>query len=136
MPNDLRVHHVGVIVDEMTDAVAFLSNILGLKVSDVLDVGPGLVAWAEAGDIHIELIQYSDPKLQARLGDAPAKIEHIAFHTDDADATYAELASKGVEFAGPPKAWNDRKSFFTTPESCDGVMYQFRQPIEWTPRED
>jgi methylmalonyl-CoA/ethylmalonyl-CoA epimerase len=133
MGKDRRIHHVGVVVDDIAQAKAFLEGILGIEVGDVIDLGPGKVAWAPCGEVQIELLEYLDPEYKRKkLGAADAKIEHICFHTDDADAEYAELAEKGVEFAGPPKAWNDRKSFFTTAQSCDGVMYQFREPIEDT----
>ena len=130
VPSDLRIHHVGIVVDDLRESIAFMRDVLGLEAEDVLDLGPGQVAWVRCGTVMLELLQYSDPaRRRERLGDAPAVIEHIAFHTDDADATYAELAAKGVTFEGPPRVWKDRKSFFTKPESCDGVMYQFREPI-------
>ncbi|MFC5948995.1 VOC family protein [Pseudonocardia lutea] len=131
MSKDRRIHHVGIVVDDIDQAKGFLQGILDIAVDDVIDLGPGKVAWAPCGEIQIELIEYSDPEYKRkRLGSSEAVIEHICFHTDDADAEYAELAEKGVQFTGPPKAWNDRKAFFTTAASCDGVMYQFREPIE------
>lgn len=130
MPSDLRVHHVGVVVDDLDEAIAFMRDVLNLEPESVTDLGSGQVAWLRCGPVMLELVHYSDPqRRRQRLGDAPAVIEHIAFHTDDADTTYAELAAKGVTFEGPPRSWRDRRSFFTKPESCDGVMYQFRQPI-------
>jgi catechol 2,3-dioxygenase-like lactoylglutathione lyase family enzyme len=133
MAKDRRIHHIGVVVDDIEEARTFLQDVLGIQVDEVIDLGPGKVAWAPCGDVQIELLEYLEPeRKRKRLGSAEAVIEHICFHVDDADTEYAELASKGVEFAGPPKVWNDRKAFFTTPGSCDGVMYQFREPVDPT----
>lgn len=131
MFKDRRIHHIGVVVDNIDDAVTFMRDTLGINVGEVTDLGPGKVAWAPCGDVSIELLEYMDPEYKrTRLGAADAVIEHIAFATDDADTDYAELADKGVEFAGPPNSWHDRRTFFTTAESCDGVMYQFRQQLD------
>lgn len=131
MFKDRKIHHIGVVVDNMEDAVSFLQEKLGIDVGEVTDLGPGKVAWAPCGDVQIELLEYKDPERRnKRLGSAQAVIEHIAFDVADADAEYAELAAKGIEFEGPPNSWNDRRTFFTTPASCDGVMYQFREQLE------
>jgi catechol 2,3-dioxygenase-like lactoylglutathione lyase family enzyme len=131
MAKDRRIHHIGVVVDNIEEAKVFLENVLEIGVGEVIDLGPGKVAWAPCGDVQIELLEYLDPEYKRkRLGSAEALIEHICFHTDDVDAEYKELSEKGVEFAGPPNVWNDRKACFTTPASCDGVMYQFREPVD------
>jgi catechol 2,3-dioxygenase-like lactoylglutathione lyase family enzyme len=131
MSKDRRIHHIGIVVDNIDEARDFLSGKLGISVGEVTDLGPGKVAWAPCGDVQIELLEYMDPEYKRkRLGAAEAVIEHIAFHVDDVDAEFVELRDKGIEFHGLPNAWHDRKTFFTTPESCDGVMYQFRQPID------
>jgi catechol 2,3-dioxygenase-like lactoylglutathione lyase family enzyme len=131
MTKDRRIHHIGVVVDNIDDAVTFLQEKLGIEVGEVTDLGPGKVAWAPCGDIQIELLEYLEPeRRRQRLGSAEAVIEHIAFAVADADAEYAELAEKGIEFSGPVNSWNDRRSFFTTAESCDGVMYQFREQLD------
>jgi catechol 2,3-dioxygenase-like lactoylglutathione lyase family enzyme len=131
MAKDRRIHHIGVVVDNIEEAKAFLENVLEIGVGEVTDLGPGKVAWAPCGDVQIELLEYLDPEYKRkRLGSAEALIEHICFHSDDVDAEYKELSEKGIEFAGPPNVWNDRKACFTKPASCDGVMYQFREPVD------
>jgi catechol 2,3-dioxygenase-like lactoylglutathione lyase family enzyme len=131
MSEDRRIHHIGIVVDNIEEACEFLSVKLGITVGDVEDLGPGKVAWAPCGDVQLELLEYKDPEYKRKhLGAADALIEHIAFHVDDADAEYLKLRDKGIEFRGLPNSWHDRKTFFTTPESCDGVMYQFREPID------
>jgi catechol 2,3-dioxygenase-like lactoylglutathione lyase family enzyme len=131
MSNGLRIHHIGVVVDDISDATAFLTDVLGITVGEIVDLGPGTgrVAMAPCGPVQIELIEYADPeRRRARLGDDVARIEHIAFDVADAEKVRAELAAKGVGFAGPTRVRPDCTTFFTTPETCDGVMYQFRQP--------
>lgn len=133
MPRQLQIHHIGVVVDDLDEAITFYTDILGAEVGEITDLGPkaGRVAFAQCGAVQVELIDYAPgERRRDRLGDQEAVIEHIAFHVDSADDAYAELAAKGVGFAGPPNSWHDRRTFFTTSQTCDGVMYQFREPIE------
>src|SRR5262245_9497220 len=125
----LAVHHIGIVVDDLDEAVRFMTGVLGLEVREWIDVPGGRGAFLPCGAVELELLQYLDPKRQANvLGGVDARIEHIAFHVDDADAAYAALIEHGVRAKAPPKDWKGRKSFFTTPETSDGVTYQFREP--------
>jgi catechol 2,3-dioxygenase-like lactoylglutathione lyase family enzyme len=129
--NGPKVHHIGIVVDDVDEAVDFLTETLGLEVRMRVELAEGRGAFLKCGNIDIEVVQYLEEGRQAAaLQNAPARIEHICFHTDDADSSYAGLTAKGVEVVAPPKDWKGRKSFFTKPETCDGVMYQFRQPTD------
>jgi catechol 2,3-dioxygenase-like lactoylglutathione lyase family enzyme len=130
MSNDKRIHHIGIVVDDLTEAIDFLTGVLGLEVARTLeapDRGGLKAAFLPCGDAQIELIELSDPEARRdRLGSAQARIEHIAVQVDDVQATFASLGSKGVEFTtAEPETLGPNTFFFTTPESSDGVSYQF-----------
>ncbi|GHE80488.1 hypothetical protein GCM10017786_08280 [Amycolatopsis deserti] len=136
---DLRVHHVGIVVDDIDEAARFMRDVLDLRVREIVDLGPGAgrVAMVDCGPVHLELIDYSDPvRRESRLGSDAARIEHIAFDVDDAERTRGKLEAHGVRLDGPVKVRPDCTTFFTTPESCDGVRYQFRQPAPSAPRKE
>jgi methylmalonyl-CoA/ethylmalonyl-CoA epimerase len=63
---------------------------------------------------------------RARLGEHQrARIEHIAIEVDDLDAMLHALEVLGVRPQAPPRLSGSRLTFWTEPDSSDGVMYQF-----------
>lgn len=127
-----RIHHIGIVVDNLGDAVSFLTDTVGLEVTQTLDVperGGLKAAFLPWGNAEIELIELSERDARrTRLGEGAARIEHIAIEVDDLAATAAELAAKGVGFTTEqPLAAAGMTFLFTRPETTDGVMYQFIQ---------
>ena len=128
-----RIHHIGIVVDNLGAAVSFLTDTVGLEVTQTLDIperGGLKAAFLPWGNAEIELIEVSEPETRrTRLGDSPARIEHIAIEVDDLAAAAAALAAKGVEFTTPQPLGTAGMTFlFTRPETTDGVIYQFIQP--------
>ncbi|WP_181779128.1 VOC family protein [Pseudonocardia pini] len=128
-PGRLTVDHIGIVVDDLDEAVAFLRDVLGLTIDEIFDVGPaGRGAMVAAGPVHLELVEYAQPERRREgLRGGTARIEHIAFDVADAERAHAALTARGVEVEGGLRVRSDCTTFFTTPESCDGVMYQFRE---------
>jgi methylmalonyl-CoA/ethylmalonyl-CoA epimerase len=122
-----KIHHIGVVVDDLDAAKEFAISMLGLELVREIDRPERGVraAFFKAGDTEIEYLQvaptYEDGK-QGLHGEQ-ARIDHIAFAVDDPQQTYSELSDKGVVFRAP--AVQGAMSFFTEPESSDGVTYQF-----------
>lgn len=135
MELNARMHHIGLIVDDLDQAVDFLTGTLGLGVNRTLDNSASTgakAAFLNCGPVEIELIELiDDEQRQARLGDGPARVEHIAVEVDDIDAAFEELAAKGVEFTTPaPRQSGAFRTFTTTEATSDGLRYQFLQPHE------
>ena len=127
-----RIHHIGIVVDNLGDAVSFLTDTVGLEVTQTLDIperGGLKAAFLPWGNAQIEMIEVSEPEARrTRLGDSAARIEHIAIEVDDLAATAAALAAKGVGFTSEqPLAAAGMTFYFTRPETSDGVIYQFIQ---------
>jgi methylmalonyl-CoA/ethylmalonyl-CoA epimerase len=125
-----RIDHVGVVVDNLSEAREFLS-LLGMTLDHEFDLGRVGAAFYRCGDAMVELIECRLPDERARrLGESQARIEHIALEVDDLGETVAEFAKLGVEVtAAEPVTQGDIRSHWTKPESSLGVMYQVFERI-------
>ncbi len=115
--------HTGLTVSDLDRSVAFYRDLLGLELIAQWDSDRPylrrIVNYPDAllriallrlpGDggpgHHIELLEYRRPR--GTRGDANTYIPgngHVAFMVADLDATYAELAAKGVRFKSEPVA--------------------------------
>lgn len=121
-----RIDHIGIIVDDLAEAERTYSEVLGLTPGDRVERENLRSVFYDCGGTEVELVELIDPEQRReRLGDAPARIEHVAFEVDDLDAVYDALSTLGVEPKGPPVQAERYRTFFTRPESADGVGYQF-----------
>ena len=122
-----RLDHVGVIVDDLDEAARLL-DALGLVEQERGEHEGLRLAFFSAGNALVEIIEPTDPEIRAqRLGDARARIEHIAFEIGDLDGALSALGAIGVEPNAPPRRLEDRSMFWTDPETSDGIMFQFVQ---------
>ena len=125
----MKLDHIGVVVRDLDQACTFLSQTFGLELDRTAEAPDRQirVAFFNLGPAQIELLEVGDPESRAqRLGDAEARVEHIAVEVDDVDATLAELRAKGVQSQqDEPELRGGRRAFFTRPESSGGVIYQF-----------
>jgi catechol 2,3-dioxygenase-like lactoylglutathione lyase family enzyme len=119
--------HVGVVVDDLDEAARLLEA-LGLVENERAEHDGLRLAFFSAGNAMVEIIEPTDPAVRARrLGDARARIEHIAFEIGDLDGALSALGAIGVEPNAPPRRAPDRSMFWTDPETSDGIMFQFVQ---------
>lgn len=132
-----QLDHVGVLVDDIEEARAFLGETLGLElVREAQPAELGVSAlFYRCGAVMIEAFQISDPQSAIRPLESGqrARIDHLAVEVDDMGAVLASLARSGVcpatvgvpdastaepmPLAGNLNAW-------TEPETSDGVIYQ------------
>ncbi len=119
-----RLEHVGIIVDDLAEAIEFFSA-LGLEPR-----GEGTVEGEWAGRIigledvkaemamlrtadghgEIELVKFHSPPYQGDDQPAPSNapgIRHLAFLVDDLDATVAGLRARGTELVGEVVDYKD-----------------------------
>jgi catechol 2,3-dioxygenase-like lactoylglutathione lyase family enzyme len=111
----IGVHHVGVTVADLDEAIDFYRDVLGLEivsepspVFDAPELGPAVgvpgaalrQVCLAAGSAIVELLEYSSPRspVDAPLPQNALGAQHVAFHVDDIEATKRELAAKGVTF--------------------------------------
>ena len=117
--------HVGIVVDDLADAVAFFVE-LGLELhgeapveGDWVDRVVGLdgvraqIAMLQTPDGHgrLELAKFDSPPTDNGDQRAPANapgIRHVTFAVDDIDATLARLRPWGAELVGELGRYEDR----------------------------
>ena len=120
-----RMDHVGIVVDDLADAVAFFVE-LGLELQgeapvegDWVDRIVGLegvraqIAMLQTPDGHgrLELTKFHTPPIDGGDGRAPANasgIRHVAFAVEDIDAVLARLRARGAELVGDLGRYQDR----------------------------
>jgi catechol 2,3-dioxygenase-like lactoylglutathione lyase family enzyme len=120
-----RMDHVGIVVDDLADAVAFFVE-LGLEPQgeaavegNWVDVVVGLedvqaqIAVLQTPDGHgrLELTKFHTPSTDGGSQRAPANasgIRHVAFAVDDIDAVLARLRARGAELVGGLGRYQDR----------------------------
>ena len=117
-------HHIALLTPNFDRLRAFYVDLLGFPV--VGAYRDRRIIFMEVGSIAIELIER--PEVSAG---APGGWGHLAFEVADIDATYTELARRGVPFHVLPKDFPDgapvtRIAFFRDP---DGNELQLVQPL-------
>jgi catechol 2,3-dioxygenase-like lactoylglutathione lyase family enzyme len=112
-----RMHHVGVVVDDMAAAIAFFTDVgfvlhgeasvEGRTVDRIngLDGVRADIAMLQTpdGNGQLELVKYHSPAYDGDNGHAPANapgIRHIACAVDDVDATLNRLRAHNTELVG------------------------------------
>jgi methylmalonyl-CoA/ethylmalonyl-CoA epimerase len=121
-----RIDHVGVVVDDLTQARQFLAG-MGMRHNRDLEIPGRLKAsFYTCGEVEIEVLEISEPEERSRrLGSASARIEHIAIEVESLSRTLLDLTRLGVvpQTAAPVKL-DKGLNYWTVAETCDGIVYQ------------
>ena len=140
-----RMHHVGIVVDDLAAATEFFVE-LGLELQ-----GDGTVegrwvdrivgldgvrvefAMVQTPDGHgrLELVKFHAPSTEGGNGDAPANtpgIRHVAFAVEDIDAVIAGLRARGAELVGELVRYEDsyRLCYVRGPE---GIIVELAEQL-------
>jgi catechol 2,3-dioxygenase-like lactoylglutathione lyase family enzyme len=132
------VHHIGILVSDMARAETFATHVLGLSVVRRLTLAEESTeaVLLDCGGVRLELIAIDDPQVRgrrARIPDALAEIEHIAFAVDDVEEEARRLSDLGLRFtatpgrseaAEEPLAIGGTRSLFSVPSTSGGLVWQ------------
>jgi catechol 2,3-dioxygenase-like lactoylglutathione lyase family enzyme len=116
----IRMAHIGIVVQDIENMVAFYRDVLGLTVNSEREVvGPPngdhtgiakahkkFVFLGKLGDEPLlELIYYINPvsSIGGRLEFVQTNASHLCFNVTNLNIFYEDLRSKGVRFVTPPK---------------------------------
>lgn len=130
-----KIHHVGVVVPNLDQAMAFWRDILGLsltKVATIQDQGVR-AALLLAGESEIELLEPLNPdngvgKFLARRGGG---LHHLCFETDDVGKELEGARAKGIQLIDQkPRPGLAGMICFLHPKATRGVLVEYAQPFE------
>jgi catechol 2,3-dioxygenase-like lactoylglutathione lyase family enzyme len=140
-----QLDHVGIFVDDLTEAKRFLTRTLGFELDRELhadDLGVA-IAFVRGGGVDLELIYAVDASVRRqKLGPGVrARIDHLAYCVPDLNAIVRKLGAEGVQLRGLPGRYSDSPE----PVYVDGrwclwadadpasVSFQFLQAAESGP---
>jgi len=129
-----RIHHVGIVVEELTRAYGFYRDTLGLtllKEVEIKDQGVRAALLA-ARESEIELLE----PVQAGTGVARflekrgEGLHHLCFETEDVDASLRSLKASGVALIDEtPRDGLAGRIGFLHPRACAGVLVELATPV-------
>jgi methylmalonyl-CoA/ethylmalonyl-CoA epimerase len=130
-----KIHHVGVVVPNLEEAMKFWQGLLGLhltKSATIQDQGVK-AALLQVGASEIELLEAINPengvgKFLARRGGG---LHHLCFETDDVARELEDARAKGVELIDQkPRPGLAGMICFLHPKATRGVLVEYAQPFE------
>jgi methylmalonyl-CoA/ethylmalonyl-CoA epimerase len=128
------VNHLGVIVDDLEDAVSSFTGKLGLSLDHIERYGKELdIAFLPCGETLVELIEplRGEGSNADYLREHGPGIQHVAFEVDDLDAALEEMAGRGVEALGdaPTPGAGGMRIAFLDPRAFGGILVELCEPV-------
>ena len=129
-----KIHHVGVVVPNLDQAMVLWRDVLGLhltKTEVVQDQGVK-AALLLAGESEIELLEPLNPdngvgKFLARRGGG---LHHVCFESDDVTRELEGARAKGIQLINQkPRRGLAGMICFLHPKATRGVLVEYAQPF-------
>jgi methylmalonyl-CoA/ethylmalonyl-CoA epimerase len=129
-----EIDHIGIAVEDLDEAIALYQERLGMAHQHrerVEEFGVEAVL-LEIGDAHVELLTpiQSDSGVAKFLDKNGPGMHHVAYRTDDIDATLERLRGAGLRLIDeqPRTGIRDSRVAFLHPKSTGGVLTEIVQP--------
>jgi methylmalonyl-CoA/ethylmalonyl-CoA epimerase len=129
--NLTHIEHIGIAVKDLTAAINYYQDVLGLKCYAIEEVKEQRVktAFFKVGQTKIELLESTDPegpvgKFIEKRGEG---VHHIAFAVEGIEENLGEAKEKGIALidAMPRKGAEGLDIAFLHPKSTFGVLTEF-----------
>jgi methylmalonyl-CoA/ethylmalonyl-CoA epimerase len=127
-----KVRHIGIVVDDLNNAVDSLTKTLGLNFTEFIekkDVGVN-IAFASIGEIFVELLHYDETNQykSSIVRKQKGAINHICFEVDDLEEAIGYFRKRGLQVAeGYPKVGGHGKVCFFEPSTTEGILIEICQ---------
>lgn len=134
-----RIDHVGVAVADLDEALALYTTTYGLELVHRETVAEQGVeaALLDVGENHVELLAPlgEDTPVGRFLARNGPGIHHVAYQTDDIEATLRTLREAGLRLIDETPRTGIRRSrvAFLHPSASGGVLTEIVQPAEVHP---
>jgi len=130
-----KIHHVGVVVHSMDQAMRFWRDTLGLHVHKLETIQEQGVkaALLTLGDSEIELLEpvAPDTGVARYLQSRGEGLHHVCFEVDDIEADLQELKHKQVELIDQQTRLGlAGRICFLHPRAMHGALVELCQPID------
>jgi methylmalonyl-CoA epimerase len=130
-----KIHHIGIAVRSLDDALKFYRDTLGLHVQaeDTIEDQGVRAALLSIGQSEIELLEPTRPdagvaKFLERKGEG---LHHICFQTEDVDGDLEALKAKGVELVDQmSRPGLAGMICFLHPKASRGVLVELATPMD------
>jgi len=127
------LHHIGVVVPSLTEAIPFYRDTLGYAIGRQHDVADQRVriVFATRGQSRVELLEPTDTqsgiaRFLAERG--RPTMHHLCFEVDDLAAALERLVASGVELVDrAPRRGVDGLVAFLHPRASGGVLVELLQ---------
>jgi methylmalonyl-CoA epimerase len=129
----LAIHHVGIAVQSIDEAMHFYGDKLGLSIVDTVELPDRQlrVAFVKAANVLVELLEPTDPdatvaRFLERRGPG---LHHLCFGTPNIREHLRDLKDKGVELIDEtPRPGAHGDVAFLQPAAGLGVLIELLQP--------
>ena len=130
-----KIHHVGIAVKSLDEALRFYSETLGLTVhkrTTVEQQGVKAVL-ITVGQSEIELLEPLSPETPVgrfleRRGEG---VHHVCLQTDGIEQELADLKAKGIELIDQePRIGLAGRIAFVHPRATNGVLVELAEPLD------
>jgi methylmalonyl-CoA/ethylmalonyl-CoA epimerase len=129
-----KIHHVGVVVPDLDQAMALWRDLLGLRLtkSQTIEDQGVRAALLQVGESEIELLEPLSPdngvgKFLARRGGG---LHHVCFETEDVKRELDGAKAKGIQLIDQkPRPGLAGMICFLHPKATRGVLVEYAQPF-------
>jgi methylmalonyl-CoA/ethylmalonyl-CoA epimerase len=130
-----KVHHVGVVVRDMEQAMRFYRDLLGLHVAKLETIQEQGVkaALLTVGDSEIELLEpvVPDTGVARYLERKGEGLHHVCFEVDDVERDLTLLKDAGTEMIDQTTRVGLAGTIcFLHPNAMDGTLVELCQPLD------
>lgn len=124
-----RIHHIGIAVKDISRALSFYRDKLGLEFHGIriLDKESVKIAFLKIGDTYIELLEPISEKstIKKFLEKRGEGVHHIALTIDNISDAIKELSSRGVKLVDhEPRRGAEGLIAFIHPSSTNRVLIE------------
>ena len=125
----MKIHHVGVAVSDLDEAIALYQKVFGAELVHRASTDELTAAFLQAGDAEVELLQplRDDSPVGKFLASRGPGLHHIAVAVPDIDKAIAEARADGLEMIDqePRIGLHGTRIAFVHPKSVGGVLTEF-----------
>ena len=130
-----KIHHIGIAVKSLDEALRFYSETLGLHIhkQEVVESQGVKAALLTIGQSEIELLEPLSPETPVgrfleRRGEG---LHHLCFQTNGIDQELSGLKAKGVELIDQePRIGLAGRICFLHPRAMKGVLVELAEPLD------